>query len=575
MEGLAMLRGFETDCAVTGKRVRAVLRCLNGEKPDVVARDVGVGPAEIVQWCDQFVAAGTRAIGPQGVNSTRDAVSEAETALGRFTDGAGPLPAATEDRTAGYEEVLSILMGPLDGFMGPDCALEGAAQAILEGSVNTQLRGALHQLARACEARVDPDEANSLRRVLDRSGKQLLKRSSAATKKVRKACRNYLKVSKSQSMDSVLGRATEQLGRGQTLFGAVISIASQETGLLENRLNHEDALEGSLAHLRSEIAECAVELYEAISRIMDWVSSEEAQEHHVAHEEALEKAADAYDKERYSEAVNHALVAIRARPSESAARVIAGYALMSIDELVASKHLMSGIEPDQCSDDLRPLLLAGRAELELRSGEPQKALQLLAGHEAEFGVELIEKVRRVRASALLNLGERSSAIQELTEFVVETPDALDQILAEDEWERTLTEQEVASLRHLAKERVDRYLQKLCTEYGGGLFQEFARWPGRKKRSALHSYVGLTQDEHVIIAHDSTAFGGAKEGVVFTNKAIYWKELLSNPGCFTYEQISTVERHAGCLEVNGQEVIGDDDDLASFVYEALVGVCGLS
>jgi hypothetical protein len=55
-------------------------------------------------------------------------------------------------------------------------------------------------------------------------------------------------------------------------------------------------------------------------------------------------------------------------------------------------------------------------------------------------------------------------------------------------------------------------------------------PEKKKAGAKSSYVFLDDDEEVVCLFDSTVFGGAKEGICLTTKAIYWKALGDEP-CF--------------------------------------------
>jgi hypothetical protein len=47
-------------------------------------------------------------------------------------------------------------------------------------------------------------------------------------------------------------------------------------------------------------------------------------------------------------------------------------------------------------------------------------------------------------------------------------------------------------------------------------------PEKKLKNALASFVSLGPEEKVVGLHDSTVFGSAKEGVVFTDQGLYWK-----------------------------------------------------
>jgi len=62
-------------------------------------------------------------------------------------------------------------------------------------------------------------------------------------------------------------------------------------------------------------------------------------------------------------------------------------------------------------------------------------------------------------------------------------------------------------------------------------------PPKKKAAAKSSYVkNLDEDEKIICLHDSTVFGGAKEGICFTTKGMYWKELGEDGKFIGYSDI---------------------------------------
>jgi len=62
-------------------------------------------------------------------------------------------------------------------------------------------------------------------------------------------------------------------------------------------------------------------------------------------------------------------------------------------------------------------------------------------------------------------------------------------------------------------------------------------PPKKETAAKGSYVkNLDEDEKIICLHDSTVFGGAKKGLCFTTKGMYWKELGEDSGFLAYSDI---------------------------------------
>lgn len=44
------------------------------------------------------------------------------------------------------------------------------------------------------------------------------------------------------------------------------------------------------------------------------------------------------------------------------------------------------------------------------------------------------------------------------------------------------------------------------------------------------------NEKVLLIYDDTLFGSAKDGIIFTNKAIYWRQMLGEPQKLTYSQM---------------------------------------
>lgn len=65
-------------------------------------------------------------------------------------------------------------------------------------------------------------------------------------------------------------------------------------------------------------------------------------------------------------------------------------------------------------------------------------------------------------------------------------------------------------------------------------------PQNKLTNAIAKYAnGITQDERILILLDNTAFGGAKEGVLLTDKKIYAHDIVSSPMSFELQNIQSV------------------------------------
>jgi len=76
-------------------------------------------------------------------------------------------------------------------------------------------------------------------------------------------------------------------------------------------------------------------------------------------------------------------------------------------------------------------------------------------------------------------------------------------------------------------------------------------PPKKKVAAINSYVkNLDKDEEIICLYGSTVFGGAKEGICFTTKGMYWKTREMDGGKFiSYSDIKKCTIHNAVLCVN--------------------------
>jgi hypothetical protein len=99
-------------------------------------------------------------------------------------------------------------------------------------------------------------------------------------------------------------------------------------------------------------------------------------------------------------------------------------------------------------------------------------------------------------------------------------------------------------------------------------------PPTKKNNAKSSYVKLDADEKIVCLYDSTVFGGAKEGICFTTKAIYWKAFMEDGEFVDYSDIkSCTIDDDDMLSINdmvvesspmGQEIKQALDEISAYV-----------
>lgn len=101
--------------------------------------------------------------------------------------------------------------------------------------------------------------------------------------------------------------------------------------------------------------------------------------------------------------------------------------------------------------------------------------------------------------------------------------------------------------------IESNLQNLTDEADNIIFYFHSDIPAKKKKGAKDSYVNLDEDEYIICLYDSTLFGGAKEGICLTTKAIYWKEIAEDGKFIGYADIEKTTLKENQLYINGEKV----------------------
>ena len=83
-------------------------------------------------------------------------------------------------------------------------------------------------------------------------------------------------------------------------------------------------------------------------------------------------------------------------------------------------------------------------------------------------------------------------------------------------------------------------------------------PEKKLQGAISSYAPKIQPTAVLVLLDDTLFGGAKEGLLITSDAIYYKQKFENAKRIPFSAIKNVEPgHGGRVLVNGREIFKAD------------------
>ena len=90
-------------------------------------------------------------------------------------------------------------------------------------------------------------------------------------------------------------------------------------------------------------------------------------------------------------------------------------------------------------------------------------------------------------------------------------------------------------------------------FEGSGFYFYSDIPAIKKAAAIQSYAHLEDGDDIICLHDSTVFGGAKEGICLTNYGIYWKIFSWDGNYLFYTEIEKIHINENQLFLNDIQV----------------------
>jgi hypothetical protein len=87
-------------------------------------------------------------------------------------------------------------------------------------------------------------------------------------------------------------------------------------------------------------------------------------------------------------------------------------------------------------------------------------------------------------------------------------------------------------------------------------------PPKKLRNALDSYGGPRPTSDILLLHDITLWGGAKDGIMMTRSAILWKDYGGQPQVVDYRRMTTIEVVNGLFGAKGVKVNGEEIPLST-------------
>ncbi|NEN75232.1 hypothetical protein F9B74_02670 [Pelistega sp. NLN82] len=86
----------------------------------------------------------------------------------------------------------------------------------------------------------------------------------------------------------------------------------------------------------------------------------------------------------------------------------------------------------------------------------------------------------------------------------------------------------------------RFMNKLDDGTYYNLQDSYETFPVKKFENAKKSYAqGIEEDEELLFLFDITLFGSATDGMIITNKKIYFKDFLEDPECIDYVEIDKI------------------------------------
>jgi hypothetical protein len=101
-------------------------------------------------------------------------------------------------------------------------------------------------------------------------------------------------------------------------------------------------------------------------------------------------------------------------------------------------------------------------------------------------------------------------------------------------------------------------------------------PAKKLKNAIATYATEVPPEDVLLLFDNTVFGSAKDGLILTTEAVYWRNDGDEPERLRYAEIRKVDFlkytvSAGVVLNEKEikiEVSGDNDNVAESVAKVI-------
>jgi ribosomal protein L7/L12/actin-like ATPase involved in cell morphogenesis len=109
-------------------------------------------------------------------------------------------------------------------------------------------------------------------------------------------------------------------------------------------------------------------------------------------------------------------------------------------------------------------------------------------------------------------------------------------------------------------------------------------PPQKIKNAIASYAKVNSSE-ILLLHDSTVFGSAKDGFIMTSTHIFWKDMNEQPRSIRFSEVSTIIENASTtfigsgLQINGIPFTPNggfyNKSLCSMFRKLILAICAIN
>lgn len=295
------------------------------------------------------------------------------------------------------------------------------------------------------------------------------------------------------------------------------------------------------------------------------------------YDEHFQKAVEHKDAGQFKDALLSINKAISLCPGETYPYVIKGMALRSFKrwkDLLSTMKTLRGLGSVPQDEETLSYFYSGYAHAEME--EAKKAitdLRKVVKRENE-NLSYYPEALFILACCYAETGDQKKALSHLEKAVYAGYDDLAELKKDKRLENLTNTKEFETIVDALKNRVERIVKKylLSGDQESRVFRSLSEFPIEKLLKAKEYCVKLKRGEKILAIHDTTVFGGAKEGICFTNKAVYGKALFAEPIEFRYADITSIEDSEDSFKINGVPFCCDAKEWHELIAQMLRKIC---